>query len=201
MNIGKLSGNNRRNGRNNAPSLAEQREELLAVAERIKGQREDLIKQESEINKKIAATNDSKHGIDSFDIEEVLGVDESLATLIKHKQRIEAVLKLPNCADAEFRRLSLPYLEAVAEEKTKDALTIVDRINDLENEIKSKTEQIEKERDNLASIVAEWNACITEIGAFDAIADRRDVARFTVYFNGYRQLCEKYRDKHGDKRD
>ena len=197
MNIGKISGNNRRNGRNNAPSLDEQRDELLAVVERIKEQREELIRQESEINSKIAATNDSKQGIASFDVEEVLGVDESLATLIKRKQRIEAALKLPNCADAEYRRLILPYLEAVAESKTKDALTIVDRINDLENEIKSKTEQIEKERDNLASKVAEWNACVSEVRAYDAIADRRDVARFTVYFNSYRQLCEKY----GDKRD
>ena len=186
MNIGK------RNNKIETPSLDQQRDELLAVADRIRGQREELTKQETDINAKIAMINNSKQGFVSFDLGEVLRVDESLETLIKRKQRIEVALKMPNCADAEFRRLSLPYLEAVAQEKTNNALAIVDHIAELENEIKSISEQIEKERDSLASIVAEWNTCASEIGAYDAIADRRDVARFTVYFNSYRQSCEKY---------
>ena len=171
----------------------EQRSAMLKVAARIQAQRVELKAQSAAIREQIEWMDaHDRQGISSFDVGEVLNDSDSLAALVKQKERLDAALLLPNYADAEFRKLSIPYLQAVAKEKTEKAEKTTKRIEEIHSEIKALESEAEKCSDELNTIKCEWFNCLSEIGITDGKLLTFGVNNYEIFAREYMELCAKY---------
>lgn len=168
--------------------------QLLRVMKRINSQRKDLEERISELDEKIIKISTGKQAVsNTFNAEDLLKEAPILSTLVQQRQVLSEATALPNYADAEFRKLSIPYIEALAEEMTEKAISIGEQIEDDQVEISTLEERITKNRDELRIMSGEWAQALVSIG----ISDRNlysdfAVGSYTRFADEYKKLCAKY---------
>lgn len=169
------------------------KDELLRVANRIQQQRRELDERSNALKERIERLRaDNNNGINSFNAADLLRDDQTLSSLARQKERLDNAKNLPNYADAEFRKLSLPFVNALAEEKTAKAKELANQIEKAQAEIKELEEEIDNCRFGLRSLSGEWMASLREIGIYDRQLFCPDVCDFTLFVRDYKELCAKF---------
>ena len=170
-----------------------EREEILRVADRIQQQRKELDERSNALKERIERLRaDNNNGINSFNAADLLREDQTLSSLARQKERLDNAKKLPNYADAEFRELSIPFVNALAEEKTARAKELAKQIEKAQAGIKELEEEIDSCRFGLRSLSGEWMASLREIGIYDRELFCLDVCDFTLFVRDYKELCAKF---------
>ncbi len=169
------------------------KDELLRVANRIQQQRRELDERSNALKERIERIRaDNNNGINSFNAADLLRDDQTLSSLARQKERLDNAKKLPNYADAEFRELSIPFVNALAEEKTARAEELAKQIEKAQAGIKELEEEIDNCRFGLRSLSGEWMASLREIGIYDRELFCPDVCDFTSFVRDYKELCAKF---------
>ena len=135
----------------------------------------------------------------SFELAEV---DPDRQTLIKKRQKIEAILKLPNYADKDFRKLSIPYIKALADDYTESAKKIKSELSETLDQRKLLDAKKDRLINEMRDLFLKWGKELFSIGVTDdSITGGSSYIReaYRVYpedyddfFKVYLDLCDKY---------
>ena len=169
-----------------------QRDAILEVFENIRGKRDEIKVQIHHLETMIEQAIKNSNSISTFDAVKLMNEDDDVTTLVKSKARLEAALKLPNYADPEFRRLTVPYINAIAAEQTREAKAVKDRIEDARAKIKALEAEIDGYIDELHNIAGEWARCLMGIGIYDSTLFTPEVYDFNLFAREYSELCAKF---------
>lgn len=166
-------------------------EKLKAEKARIDGQRAELAKEIAKLEAEKAAIEQGKNtNGEAFSLKAIFNsttteeIDRKIAS-------IKAALDLPYYADSEYRKLSIVYLQAVADtasENLESNLKEIEAAVKTIEETKERLELLRKNHDDIASAAAELmdNVGLNCVSFY--CMDRRP----DYIVNKYKELCSKY---------
>lgn len=174
-------------------TAAEAFKKVNEAIKRIESKKEELKKELAKTKAELEARKAGTTKAGSFDLESILNNDNNEATeKLKAKiLKIEKALALPNYADADFRKYSIIYLEAVVEEHAAERTAINNEIAELEKELYDLPRKIREKEKERGGILDKFSKKAHEIGVggeFHGLL----LNRAECLFEDYKKTCETY---------
>lgn len=171
-----------------AEALKKTKEAIVRIDRQKKELTQELQKAEAEL-----AAAKTGTAIAGFTLEEVLAdnANETEVKLRNKINKIKAALGMPYYADAEYRKYSIIYLEAIVNEHLNERSEFNEKFATLEYELNTIKNQIAQKDKERGVILDTFYNKTREIGLAQEFGGAW-IYGAAFLFNNYKELCEHY---------